>query len=344
MLKRLDRFFEACPRNGILFLTLLSAVGVGVLDYFAAPDLLVLYLGPLFVAAWYGGRSVGSAVAIYSSGSAFVTSTWMGPRLEPNQTALLNLLVQMVAYVLIAYTVSRLRESRRAAGFIVHDVRSPISNAISGLLALKECGDHLEEGEREMLDLALTSSQSAVLLVNSLLDIAKLESGKMEVKPEDVELEKFLDGCWSQVELSARQYDIRLEKDLQVHSGRLDPGLTERVIVNLLTNAVKFSPPEAVVTLRTSLHHHSLRIDIADQGPGIPKDLAKSVFQPFVQADGEKAGTGLGLTFCRLAVQAQHGNIWVDGTTEDGTTITFTIPQPTQAKRHREPLPQPSQS
>jgi signal transduction histidine kinase len=342
-LKRLDTFFERRSNTAILLFTLVLAVAIGVLDYFTAPDLLLLYLGPIFVAAWYGEWRTAAVVAIYSAGSAYVTAVVMKANPESPTTEIGNLLVHLVAYLTIARVVSRLRESRRQTGFIVHDLRAPIANAISGLLSVKQSCEHLDDTEREMVDMALVSSQRAVTLVNSLLDVAKLETGNFDIEKESVSLDLFIASCFEQVELWARGNDIKLEKQLSVAEAVFDRPLTERVLVNLLSNALKFSPTGTTVSVRARISNHALQICVDDEGPGIPKDLLKSVFEPYTQVKRADTGTGLGLAFCRLAVNAQHGAIWIDPDMETGTSVCFSIPQPRAPEQARGSVPQPTE-
>jgi signal transduction histidine kinase len=159
------------------------------------------------------------------------------------------------------------------------------------------------------------------------LDVAKLESGTMEVERQEIAAERFVDDCIQQVELWARGDGIQLAKEISLEKLYLDPTLTSRVVVNLLGNALKFSPEGSTVTVRLTLSHGAARFSIADQGPGIPAEFADVIFEPFSQVKGTQGGTGLGLTFCRVAVQAQGGKIWVESHHGQGTIMHFTIPQ-----------------
>ncbi len=323
-------------------ISLLTAVGIGVLDYYTDANLLLLYLGPIFLASWYGGFGPALAVCVYSAGANFVTTVVMGHTHQAETKEYVDLFVTLLAYLIIARALTKLKESRRQTGFIVHDLRAPIANAISGLMSVQQSGQQLGEAEREMLDLALVSSQRAVTLVNSLLDVAKLESGKFDVGHETVRMGEFIDDCFHQVELWAHSNHITFEKTLLVDEAVFDTDLTSRILVNLLSNALKFSPEGGVVRVRAQIVHRALRIGVEDQGPGIPKDYIKTVFQPFAQAKNAQTGTGLGLTFCRLAVQAQHGHIWIDPEVEHGTTVWFSIPQMQADLTVESAVPQPT--
>jgi signal transduction histidine kinase len=108
--------------------------------------------------------------------------------------------------------------------------------------------------------------------------------------------------------------------------------LTVRVLVNLLSNAIKYSPPQAVVTVQTFPYSaNRLAFSVSDQGPGIPAEWASKVFHKYVQVEAHKtkgtaSGSGLGLTFCRQAIEAQGGRIWLESDVDRGAKITFTVP------------------
>ncbi len=330
-LAELDDRFIRMPRPVVLGIALLTAIGLGIADYYIVPDLLILYLAPLFMAAWYGGARTGYVVAIYAAGASYVTQTLTTGSSEVDANAAVTLAVRLVAYLAIAHVFVRLRESRRQQeelmGFIVHDLRSPISSAITGLQTLEQVGENLNELETEMVQLALISNRRALTLVNSILDVAKLESGKMEVHREEVLLNDFLQECLLPVSLWAHGANVTLKTHVRKEKAILDRDLTSRVLLNLLSNALKFSPEGSAVTLGAEEDAHGVKFTVEDQGPGIPAEFVESIFEPFNQVKGTKGGTGLGLTFCRLAVHAQGGKIGVKSTVGQGATFWFTLPE-----------------
>lgn len=333
ILKPLDAFLSARSRLGILIVSLIFAVVLGVIDYFLRVDLLILYLVPVFLAGWYGGIREGSVIAIYCAASGFLTQAVVAGGKGVDAADLWSFLVRLASYLVIAGVVVRLQESRRQqqelTQFIVHDLRSPISSAITGLMTLEQSAEHLDPVDKEMVSLALVSNQRALTLVNSMLDVAKLETGKMEIRREHVAIRSFVDDCLRQVALWAQSHDIRLDAQVEVEAAELDPDLTSRVLVNLLSNALKFSPAGSTVTVSVlPTGAHGVRFGVHDQGPGVPPDYIDAIFEPFAQVKGTKGGTGLGLTFCRLAVQAQGGRIWVESKLGEGASMLFTLPSP----------------
>jgi len=331
LLWRADARLGRMSRRRITALALLIAVAVGVADHFSPPDLLVLYLVPVMVAAWYGGRRPGMVVALYAAASAFLTQALArgaGQMVDP--VSVVNLGIRLASYLAMVLVVARLRESRRQqqelVGFLVHDLRSPLSSAITGLLTLQQNHKSLDDVEREMIELALVSNQRALTLVNSILDVAKLEGGKMTVRCVETDLKGLVRHALEGLELWARGAEVALESDLRVDRWVLDPDLTARVLTNLVGNALKFSPPSTRVVVGAEPDPHGLRFSVKDQGPGIPPEVAEEIFEPFVQVKGTRGGTGLGLTFCQLAVRAQGGRIGVQSALGQGSTFWFVLP------------------
>jgi len=331
-LQWIDAQLERRSRHVVLGVALLFAILVGVADHFLKPDLLVLYLLPLFLAAWYGGIRPGLMVAVYAAGATFVTQAVVtGSTEEVDLTGVVTLVIRLLAYLAIVFVVARLRESRRQqqdlVGFLVHDLRSPISSAITGLMTLEQTSESLRTDDREMVELALVSNHRALNLVNSILDVAKLESGKMEVRVAETDLATLVEECIQGLSLWAKGNGVEFASDVQVPKAWLDRDLTARVLTNLMSNALKFSPEGGTITIRVEPDAHGVKFTVSDQGPGIPPDYVETIFEPFAQVKGTKGGTGLGLTFCRLAVRGQGGRIGVQSTLGQGSTFWFTLPQ-----------------
>lgn len=314
------------------------ALFVGVVDFQSHVDVIILYVLPIYIAAWYGGWRVGAVIAIYCSGASLITSLITSGFFHSDQStpvaaaALWAFIARLLVYLGLVKLLSQLKQTMHMQSelthFIVHDLRSPISSAITGLVTLQQMNDEMPADEKEMVSLALISNERALGLVNSILDVAKLQEGQMVVDKEPCKLEHLAEISSQQVELWAMTNEVEIVKEIKVESWLLDETLTSRVIVNLLSNALKFSSPQHKITLRMQLSGSgNLEVSVIDQGPGIPASYAEKIFEPFSQVAGTKGGTGLGLTFCRLAVHAQGGRIWVDSALGKGTAMRFTLPK-----------------
>jgi signal transduction histidine kinase len=340
-----DRFFKRRSSNAVLLICLVAALLIGALDFRGSPGVLILYLIPVAVSSWYGGKKAGWVISIYCALAWLVQSIYSqtsqaGPaQIIYSQTShpslvgpMIDLGARLVTFLFLVMVIGQLRASmalqKELVGFIIHDLRSPISSSITGLYTLQATDSELSELDREMVDLALVSNQRALNLVNSMLDVAKFESGSMTIRPETVDLNAMCEACVEQLALWAQGSKVTIAIDVKTPTGFLDRELTGRVIVNLLSNAIKFSPPGSTIALSAFSSEAGLHFIVADQGPGIPPAFVKSLFEPFTQVEGTKGGTGLGLTFCRLATQAQKGKIWVESQLGQGTHMHFTLPQP----------------
>lgn len=328
LLKAADARLSGFSANAVLLAALALALLIGVADVFTDVDLLVLYLAPLALSSWYGGRRSGLVVAIYAASSVVVFKvfqTGYAPAI-----ALMSGLIRLLTYGLFAFSVSGARMSRQRSeeltGFVVHDLRTPIASTITGLQTLETMSEGMDELQKEMVGLALVSSQRALTLVNSILDVSKLEAGRMETNPQPVPIGEFVEETLAGVALWAQGDGIALEPRIEVERWTFDRELTGRVLTNLLSNAIKYAPPGSTVTLSASVVHGSLRLAVTDRGKGIPPGEVEKIFEPFHMVKGSLSGTGLGLAFCRLAILAQGGKIWAESTLGKGTTMHVSLP------------------
>lgn len=219
--------------------------------------------------------------------------------------------------------------------FLVHDLRSPLTSIIGGLQTLvMVAGNRLSDDAREIIDLSLVGSQRMLTLVNSLLDLKKLEDGKFPLYVREFHPEDAIREAINQVSLWARQNQISVtvRLDQTLTTIRADRWLLIRVLVNLLSNAIKYTPSGGTITVTGHREDSQLRISVTDQGPGIPPDYLDKVFDKFSQIEARKGGaavgTGLGLTFCKLAVEAHSGRIWLESAVGKGTTVHLALPLP----------------
>ena len=131
-----------------------------------------------------------------------------------------------------------------------------------------------------------------------------------------------------EIDLLAKEGNLTLEVEAPDNLPLVwaDEGLIQRVLENLTSNALKFTPPGGWVSLVACPLDDLLLIEVSDTGPGIPRELEGRLFQKFSSGPGPKQGTGLGLAFCRLALEAHGGRIWVEKSSAQGTSVRFTVP------------------
>ncbi len=232
--------------------------------------------------------------------------------------------------------LARLRDE--LTHMLVHDLRSPLA-ILKGSLALIETAfaDCNEEEFGLLLGMAQRNSERMLGMVNELLEISKLESGELKLHPEAVEVGTLLEDTAARHAVLAAQCQITLEiaASSDLPAVYVDLSLITRVLNNLLDNAIKFTPDGGHVrlwaTLDPELSAKRVLVGMSDTGPGIPSEALPQVFEKFQQIEsvrGRRAGTGLGLPFCKLVVEAHDGRIWVESEPTKGSTFLMTLPLP----------------
>ena len=219
---------------------------------------------------------------------------------------------------------------------IIHDLRSPLSAIYSGLLLLREIhpASRTDLTVQDTLTIAEQSCLKLIELVNSLLDIGKLEAGRMELLQQSTDLSKLVGGVLDGLTPLAQEQGIKFECRIgEPWSVFVDEEKIGRVLTNLVDNAIKFTPPDGQVTIMAEPMPGEvgrIRCGVRDTGAGIPAEYRERIFERFAQGPGKggnrRRGTGLGLTFCRLMVEAHGGRIWLESESGQGSTFYFTLP------------------
>jgi signal transduction histidine kinase len=199
---------------------------------------------------------------------------------------------------------------------IVHDLRSPLSSILGSLYFLEELADNEPDSlAGQALNISIRSANKLMNLVNSLLDIARLSTGQALVELQAQRLESVLDAAVSYLLPLAADSQIDLVKQVEpdLPLVLMDEDKINRVLINLIDNALKFTPRGGQVTVSAErwadgAGHSMVRCVVRDTGPGIPPEYRTRIFDRFVQIanrSGRRRGTGIGLNFCQLAVDAQ---------------------------------------
>jgi signal transduction histidine kinase len=225
---------------------------------------------------------------------------------------------------------------------LVHDLRSPLTVLDNSLLLMEEAfAEHNAELFTTLAELAQRGSDRLLAIVNDLLDVSELESGELELTSEAVDARTLLEETVAQISPLAASVDITFEMSVAADLPLLqvDLGVIRRVLDNLVDNAIKFAPDGSCVRLwarrDSERSPHYLLLGVSDEGPGIPPEEQHKLFDKFhrvASVQGRRAGTGLGLPFCKLAVEAHGGRIWVEspseevGPPEGGSTFLMTLP------------------
>ncbi|WP_375771777.1 response regulator [Archangium gephyra] len=215
---------------------------------------------------------------------------------------------------------------------VSHELRTPLTS-IRGSLGLLEGGilGELPSQAQDMVRIARTNTERLIRLINDILDLEKIESGKLELKLQSVETDEVIEATFSGVRGMADAARVRLHAEA-VGAGpvRADRDRLIQVLTNLVSNAIKFSPPDSQVEVRAARDARGqVRFSVVDQGPGIPLDQRARLFGKFQQLDGSdtrnKGGTGLGLAISQAIVEQHGGRIEVHSEPGQGATFTFSL-------------------
>ena len=239
------------------------------------------------------------------------------------------------------------RRARARANFLAsmsHEIRTPL-NGVLGMLGLALEGK-LDSSQRYRLEVAFSAGESLLCLLNDILDISKVEAGKLSLENIPFNLRNLIEEASTLHAQQARRKRIELvnEIDPQLPESFLgDPTRMRQILNNLLSNAIKFTD-EGSVLVKAAYSAGMLRLDVIDTGIGMSSGGLHKIFSPFSQADADTTrlygGTGLGLTLCRQLVERMHGRIMVDSTEGRGTHFTVTVPLPMHEDSTPDQLPQ----
>lgn len=213
---------------------------------------------------------------------------------------------------------------------IVHDLRSPLT-AISGYLTLLKMGaTELTDDHKRFVEKAGIGVSTLVEMISSLLDVNRFESGEMPLDKKICDLRSIAQEAIQSIEGLTIGRNVSQETSTSSVETLCDRDIIRRVVANLLGNALKFTPSEGTITVATTTRDGKARVEVRDTGYGIAPEHQGRIFDKFGQVHAKKErktySTGLGLTFCKLAVETHGGNIGVTSEVDKGSTFWFELP------------------
>ncbi len=244
-----------------------------------------------------------------------------------------SVLGHIVLYRDVTHEVEVEKAKTEFVSVVSHELRTPMTSVKTSLaLLLAGAGGALEPPAHELLEVALRNADRLIRLVNDLLDLSRLEAGRMELRLEPVALEEAVAASVEMVAAFAKARDVtvRIQPPAESHVVRAERDRVVQVIVNLLSNAIKFSPKGGRVDVRWWRKDRFVVAEVRDGGPGIPADQLKLVFDPFKQLDSsttrEHGGAGLGLTIAQRIAQALGGDVNAESEVGKGSRFFVTLP------------------
>jgi len=227
---------------------------------------------------------------------------------------------------------SRLDKLRQDfVAMVSHDLRTPLTS-IRGFLTMVDegaYGDISSNGHRAV-ERAQSSADFLISLVVDLLDAEKIESGDFEPEYQETTSGTVVDRAMYAIQAASKSADVAVEKDVTNDVFWADEDRIVQVIVNLVGNAIKFSPPGSTVTISGGMEGAGVVFRVRDRGPGIPKHLQSAIFERYRQLnqpkETKKRGFGLGLAICKALVEKHNGRLWVQSEEGKGSTFCFSVP------------------
>jgi len=215
---------------------------------------------------------------------------------------------------------------------VSHELRTPLTSMQVALSLLDDqLVDPASEDGQNMIHVATEGIDRLVRLVNDILDLERLESGKLRIKKQPCNVLDLVDTAIDQMKDLANRSNVLIQTAIAPFPIHADADRLVQVLTNLLSNAIRFSPPQSTITIQADLSSPSwVQFSVQDQGRGIPDAHLESIFERFQQVDTsdsrEKSGTGLGLAICRNIIHQHGGCIWAESDLGQGSTFYFTLP------------------
>jgi signal transduction histidine kinase len=222
---------------------------------------------------------------------------------------------------------------------VAHEFKTPLIIARNCIdLILTGYSGAVNPEQKQMLERGIRTLDRLIRLVRDLLDLAKIESGKMGMKREEVDMARLWKEIFATYEQELSKKKISLGEDVAPDTGSVwgDRDKINEVIINLLNNAIKYTPQEGRIGVRLGGGEKKIRFEISDNGPGIAKKYLGKIFDKFERVTAEKEeGTGLGLPIARDIVALHKGKIWVESEPGKGSKFIFTLPRSLRQKNRQ---------
>ena len=183
-----------------------------------------------------------------------------------------------------------------------------------------------QPSKRELMQTIFEEAEHLNQIIRNVLDMTRLEANAITIKKEWQSLEEIIGVVLNRLsdKLKDRDVSVKLPEDLPLVP--FDPLLVEQVFMNILDNALKYTPEETPLEISTTVRNSEVIVELADRGPGIPQGSEERIFEKFMRGSAGGGGIGLGLTICRAIIAAHGGRIWAEGRPGGGAVFRFTLP------------------
>ncbi len=224
-----------------------------------------------------------------------------------------------------------IRFKDQVLAMLAHDLRNPLTAASIAVETLELNEQKGEQVHQQLIKQAQTQFRVMNRIINDILQTARGKNSELRIQPQQLNLQDLIKQILDHFQHSFQQQRLQLDTDLptDVPPAHADGELIRQVLVNLIENAIKYTPSQG--TIRVSLLHRTsqkIQVTVCDDGPGIPEEKQEEIFEGHVRLkrDEAKEGYGLGLSLCRQVIRAHYGQIWVDSRPNQGSCFHFTLP------------------
>jgi len=325
---------------GFLFTALLAGASRYISHH---PSLILFYVIPVSLVTWFSGATAGLFIAL--CGVAF----WVSRDLTITKSLYaepiffyINMMLRSSFLFIVVYFIQRLktamayeRELNELKSVFVANVSHELKNPLSVIkesynIMLEGLAGDLKSEQREVLESGKRNVERIIRLITNLLDISKIEAGKMVLLRGKIDAAPFISRILKDYENEVSKKHLVLKADIQDNIGFLwgDKDKLEQVIVNLLSNAIKYSTSGGDIAIKFTGTENDIRFEISDTGPGIAKKDIDRIFGRYERAAIKKReGLGLGLSISKSIIELHRGKIWVESELGKGSRFIFTLPR-----------------
>jgi two-component system sensor histidine kinase KdpD len=303
-------------------------------------NIVMFYLLAVVIAAIWWGQGPAIVTSILS---VLAFDFFLVPPYLTLSVADLQYIFTFIAFLIVGVVVSTLASKTREQviqrqteklqsallNSISHDLRTPLVSITGSLTALLDSDSGLDDATRkELLETAFEESDRLNRLVINLLDMTRMEAGALKISRKPCELRDVLGASLEQLKEKIGSRNIRIDIPRDFPEVSMDFSFVMKVFFNLIDNALKYSPVDTPIDIRATAFKDKVRIEVEDQGIGIPQGDLKRIFEKFyrVERPHKISGTGLGLSICKGIIEAHGGEIAAQNNPDKGATFTITIP------------------
>jgi len=307
-------------------------------------DIVMLYLLGVVVIAMrfgYAPSLLASALSV-AAFDYFFTVPYFS--FAVNEDFILTLVIMLLVALVISYLTESIRRIEASArqreseaqterlrnavlSSVSHDLRTPLAVVMGAATALMEGDDALPKARRREYLRTISDEASRLnRLVRNLLDMTSLEAGAMRARKEWQPLEEVVGVALHRLEEPLQDRPVNVLIPAEASRAPFDASLVEQVVINLVENAIKHTPPDAGIEIRARRVDEGVEIEVADSGPGVAPGKEEQIFEKFHRSSTAVGGMGIGLTICRGVVAAHGGRIWCENRASGGASFRFVLP------------------